>query len=112
MPATSPTFARRTVTPAACARDGFDTPWPLDEVGGVTKVSAIARLHRLTVLDRQRGRDRLTKDANEALGMARLVAGHVERRRLRLVERERAPARDRAGRTLEQLDLHLARRGR
>src|SRR5258705_4974600 len=114
MPGTSPTRARRSVTPAAAAReaggDAGDAVPFLGGGGGVTKVSAIARLPPFA--HAQRGRHRLTEDPDEALGVARLVAGHVERRRARLVERVRARARDRPGRTLEQLDRDLAGRGR
>src|SRR5687768_2492460 len=88
MPATSATVARRTVTPGARVR--------------------ASGTRRLLATGLARDGDGLAEDADEALGVARLVAGHVERRQLGLVERARAGACHRAGAAVEHLDRDRA----
>src|SRR5262249_20102712 len=54
------------------------------------------------------GGERQAEEADEALGVAGVVAGHVERREAQAMEGLRARARNCPGLAVEQLDGHLA----
>src|SRR5258705_12189586 len=83
MPGTSPTRARRSVTPAAAAReaggDAGDAGPFLGGGGGGTEGSAIARLPPFAPAER--GRPRATQDADGALRVGRVARGHSCRTR-------------------------------